>query len=486
MREIEISLFRPHEGQQKIINGARRFNTIPCARRFGKTELISNVHGALILPALQGKFVAIFAPKFKDVEELWNSIIDTYRTVKENGLIERKDETKKIIRFLGGGRIDFWSLHNEGEKENGRGRKYHRVIYEETQKIPDNVLKHNWEKVARVCLSDFKGDAYFIGTSNGRFNYWYELCRRGAVNGQCTINHFGDLDIEPKQGNNKDWCTFRMITGNNPMIDQEEIESASLDLDQLSYLQEYYSVFVDYSGNPWVYVLKDKELQNKVFTKSKPIKWQSEQLYISFDFNKIPMTAAVMKKVMLTQKQMVESKFKYGVHIVKEFKIGSVEDGEASIYDTCAAVRDWVFFETGKKIGAWYENGEIKHRFPCTLPFLVTGDASGNRSDGRQKVPITYYEIIQDELQIANDNFVIPKANPLHAESYVQTNTIISRCPNFEIYEDLCPSLKLDTLRIKSDNSRGILKGKGEEKQADLLDNLRYLLNTFCQDIRVT
>jgi len=79
----------------------------------------------------------------------------------------------------------------------------------------------------------------------------------------------------------------------------------------------------------------------------------------------------------------------------------------------------------------------------------------------------------------------VPKANPLHAESYVQTNTIISMCPDFQIYEDKCPGLRMDCLRIKSDNNRRIIKGKGEERQADLLDNLRYLLNTFCKDIKL-
>jgi hypothetical protein len=136
--------------------------------------------------------------------------------------------------------------------------------------------------------------------------------------------------------------------------------------------------------------------------------------------------------------------------------------------------------KTGQKFGKWGDR-----RYPCTLPFLITGDASGNRSDGRQKVPKTYYQIIQDELQIAAQKIVVPKANPLHAESYVQTNTIISQCPDVKIYEDTCPNLRLDTLRIKSDNNRRIVKGRGEERQADLLDNLRYLFNTFCQDIKV-
>jgi len=115
---------------------------------------------------------------------------------------------------------------------------------------------------------------------------------------------------------------------------------------------------------------------------------------------------------------------------------------------------------------------------------LVTGDASGATADGRQRVPLDYYKIIQDELQINPELFAFPNKNPLHAESYVQVNTIISTCPDFEIYEDLCPGLRTDVLRIKSDNSRGIMKGRGEERQADLLDNLRYLLNSFCKDIK--
>ena len=197
------------------------------------------------------------------------------------------------------------------------------------------------------------------------------------------------------------------------------------------------------------------------------------------------MTAAVGKKTVLSVANQQSTRYRYGVHIVKEFKIGSIERGEASIYDTCQAIREWIFQETGKKIGAWYEGGEIKNRFPCAVPILITGDASGDRSDGRQKVPKTYYQIIQDELQVSTDRIIVPKANPLHAESYVQVNTIISTCPDFQIYEDKCPSLRMDVLRIKSNNSRGIIKGKGDEKQADLLDNLRYLLNTFCKDIKL-
>lgn len=433
----------------------------------------------LIAPALfHGKKVGIFVDDFKDFSESWNKIVDRYGLDKEGGLILHKDETKKVMRFVGGGVLDVWSIGNEGRKEKGRGRKYHRVIYEETQKIPDRVLKYHWENVSRPCLTDYKGDAYFIGTASGKNNYWYKLCQRGARNGSANLNDYGNEDLVPANESHS-WCTHRMPTSANPFIDPDEIADAKNDLDRLTYEQEYMCVFVDYDGDSWVYVLKDKELQQKVFHPSRPVRWH-EQLYLSFDFNKIPMTALVMQKRPLPQNEVTRTRYRYGVHFVKEFKIGSIEQGEASIYDTCQSIREWCLQETGRKIGKWDDT-----RHPCTLPFLITGDASGNRSDGRQKVPKTYYEIILDELQISPMLLRIPKANPLHAESYVQTNTIISQCPDIKIYEDTCPNLRLDTLRIKSDNNRRIVKGRGEERQADLLDNLRYLFNTFCQDIKV-
>jgi hypothetical protein len=477
VRTIDIALRRPHQGQKRIDQDAKRFNCVVCGRRFGKTDFIAATNNALILPAVfQAWKIGVFVERFKDFSQTWNEIVSVY-----GQLIKAKNETEKFIQFITGGSVQVFSIGDEGRKDEGRGKKYNRVIYEETQKIPDSVLQYHWQSVARPTLTDYKGDAWFIGTPNGKDNYWYQLCQRGAKYGGATTDYLGTEDLPQSDKPSEEWATFRMITTTNPHIDPSEVESAKNDLDSLTFDQEYMCCFVDYTGSPWVYVLKDSDLQKQVFTQSRPLKWGSEQMYLSFDFNKIPMTAAVMVLDPQTAKDQDRSRYKFAPKIVKEFKVGSIEQGEASIYDTCAAIREWIFAETGKKVGKWGE----KQVFPFVFPMLVTGDASGNRSDGRQKVPLTYYEIIQEELSLRLEQFVIPKSNPLHAESYVQANTIISKCPNFQIWEDKCPNLRKDCLRIKSNNNRQILKGKGEERQADLLDNLRYLLNTFCKDIKI-
>jgi hypothetical protein len=482
MGKINLTLFEPHAGQKFIQQNKRQFNCVVCGRRFGKTEMFAMVDWPLLAPAMfEGKRVGVFVPIFKDFEETWNQIVENFEPI-----IVRKDETEKTIKFVKGGKLEVWSIGDVSKSQKGRSRKYHRVIYEETQKFEDEALKEHWEKTAIPTLTDYMGDAWFIGTAFGKGTFWYKLCQKGAKNGNCVTNSLGDNDlaIEGDEGAfdfvHKDWMTFRMPTSANPYMRPEAIQLLKQNVDPKTALQEFDACFLNYDGEAWVYVLNDISLQNKVFTKSQPINLTSEQFYVSFDFNKIPMTAIVARTTVLPPNLIQQSRYKYGIHIVKEFKIGSIERGEASIYDTCQALREWIFAETGRKIGIW--DGK---RIPCTLPMLITGDASGARSDGRQKVPMTYYEIIQDELQVSPQMIVIPKANPPHAESYVLTNTTLSKNPDFKIYVDKCPNLKTDLLRIKSNNSRQIMKGKGEERQADLLDCFRYFLNTFCQDIRM-
>lgn len=479
-KEIDIELFDPHEGQIKIMENARRFNVIVCGRRFGKTEFCVVVDYPLIAPAVfEGKMVGVFVDDFKDFSETWDLIVDTYKMKSDGGIISYKDETKKRIKFASGGLLVVWSINNDGAKEKGRSRKYHRIIYEETQKIKDSVLEHHFKKVARPTLMDYKGDCWFIGTANGKDNYFYQLAQRGSKNAGTERNYLGEEDLPEKNGSHE-WYTHRMTTYENPFIDPEEIESMKDDLDSVSFAQEVLCSFVDYSGMAWCYALGELDAQRRVFVRNMPkTDILKEQIYIGFDFNKVPMTALVMKKTTLPVAVQQQTRYRYGIHFIKEFKIGTKQN-EASIYDTCQAIREWVYAETGRKIGIW--DGV---KYPCTIPFMITGDASGKVTSGLTKVPIDFYRTIQNELQVTTQQLYVPGSNPLHAESYVQVNTLIEKNPDFKIYEDLCPGLRTDTLRIKGNNSRQIVKARGEERQADLLDCMRYLINSFCKDVRI-
>lgn len=488
-KKVSIELWEPHTGQQYIQDNAKRFNVVPCSRRFGKTETIYAIYDCLILPAVEsGWCIGIFTPKLKDFLRQWNNIKKIYE-----GLIKKADNTQKVLYFHGGGELWLFSLANDGEKDNGRGWPFHRVIYEETQKIPDAVFDHNWKEAIRPALSDYKGDAYFIGTANGTNNQWHEFAKRGARNGDCATNSDGQIDLPMyEEGRFVDWITFRMTTSTNPHIPQEEIDAALDDMDLQSWKQEYFSHFIDYTGQAWAYSLEDADVRQKVVRKLEKINW-GLPVYITFDFNKVPMTAAIMQKKQLTQTQKINSRFKYSPQFKKSFKLGHKKKGrkeelQQTIFNICEQIRMFIYEETGQRVGKWtYKNArgeEVVERFRNRFKIEVSGDASGNVSSGMIKDPITYYSIIEDELGISAGSIYVPKKNPYLADSWAESNVLLQKCPEFGIDEDGCKELISDLAAAKDDGKHGIKKASGEQ-ESHLVDCFRYAINSFCKDIRI-
>lgn len=489
-KKVKIELWDPHEGQQFIMEKAKRFNVIVCARRFGKTELMISVDLPLIAPAVfDGQCIGIFTPVKKDFTRQWETIKKIYEP-----LIAKVDNSKMIIWFHGGGEIYVWSLANDKEKNNGRGWPFYRVIYEETQKIPDAVLDHHWKEAIRPTLTDYQGDAWFIGTANGKGNQWFEFARRGANNGECSVNSDGQQDLPPySEESYQDWVTFRMITTDNPGMPQGEVDGALEDMDLQSWLQEYFSHFIDYTGNMWAYSLEDQELRNKIVTEASKIEWRTP-IHLAFDFNKVPMTCVLMQKEQLARSEQILYNYKYGVHFKKSFKLGNKKKGrqeeqQKTIFDICEAIRQFVYQETGEKIGKWtythpMTGDKSVEKYVCRFPIYITGDASGNVTSGMLKDPLTYYNIIETELGVSSSRIVLPKKNPYLEDSWAKVNLHLQKCPSFIIDKTNCKDLIADLSAAKDDGKHGIKKASGEQ-ESHLVDCFRYAINSFCKDIRI-
>jgi len=468
-QNVKISLLKALPAQVKISDEAKRFNVIITGRRVGKSEATHSVYRQgravtlpLIMPAAkQGMPIGLFAESFKDLQQIWNAIRTNFEP-----LIKRMDATHHTVLFHGGGTLDFFSLANVSRQEAGRGLKFARIIVEETQKINNDIFKHWWNNAARATLMDYGGDAFFIGNPNGQGTFLHTLARRGAN---------GEEDLPIVAGDWKSWKTFRFTTYDNPVIDLAEIEETRQELDLLSFQQEIFGVFVNYAGEIWCYTLKEPSIQQKVITSGLRVN-RSLPLVFSFDFNKRPMTALAMQfppMLFETQQQAatVSGLIKSGIHCIKDFVTNIQTD--ASIYDTCRLVREFVFEVYGVKIGKWPDG-----YFYNSLPIFVTGDASGNSTDGRQSDPTTYYEIICGELGLNQiSNVRILSSNPHHSESYVKINSNLANNANCKIDRDGCPNLVKDMLGVKSDKFRGI--DKKDALKSHLLDCFRYGVHNF-------
>lgn len=252
--ESIISLAQPHKNQRIILENKRRFNIVKTGRRFGKTEIVK----LLASYAIEGKFVGIWLPVYKDLADVWREMIWTFYP-----LIVSKNEQVKQIILVNGGLIDFWSMD---DPDSGRGRKYHRVIMDEFAKAKKS--KQAWQETIRPTLTDYKGDAWFFSTPKGKTNYFYQL-----------------------EQNVKDdplWAVFKYTSYDNPLLDPSEIDSAKNQLDDLTFRQEYLAEDVDANDRPFLYSFDESKHVVENYQPNPHI-----PITLSFDFNVNPMTVLV-------------------------------------------------------------------------------------------------------------------------------------------------------------------------------------------------
>lgn len=217
MREIRLSLPEPHRAQQKVIDGAKRFNVLCCGRRWGKTKFGID---RLMKPMLDGYEVGWFAPTNKQLAPAWRELQIVLKPVTL-----KKSERDHRLDLLSGGAIEMWSLDND---DVARGRKYKEAVIDEAA-LPCIDLQYNWQFVIRPTLTDYAGGAWFLSTPRG-MNYFKTLFDRG------------NDPLRPT------WASWQMPTAENPFISEAEIEEARKDLHELAFNQEYLAQFVNFEG----------------------------------------------------------------------------------------------------------------------------------------------------------------------------------------------------------------------------------------------
>jgi hypothetical protein len=207
-----------HAGQKQILRTARRFNTVACGRRFGKSTMALAVAacGSPGAPGglLQGYPVGWFAPSYKLLDEAW-------RTAKRflRGYIAKVDGQQKRLELVNGAAFDFWTLE---DPDAGRSRKYAIAIIDEAAMARN--LQEAWQQSIRATLADYRGAAWFLSTPKGR-NFFHQL------------HLLGDSTA--------DWQAHHAPTSANPFIDADEIESARLSLPERVFAQEYLAQFIE-------------------------------------------------------------------------------------------------------------------------------------------------------------------------------------------------------------------------------------------------
>lgn len=413
MLEIEVKIQAPHTAQKTILATRKRFNAIKCGRRFGKTFLSDRLISEVI--KIKG-FVGFWTPTYKDLYEVWQQCKQTFHDI-----ISGKDESIKQLRFIGGSKIDFWSME---DPDSGRGRMYHRAIIDECEKA--GKFQQAWEQTIRATLTDFKGDAYLFSTPQIGLTYFKEVCKHEKIH--------------------NDWKTFIYPTSANPHIDPEEIEQARLLLPDAIFRTEYLAEDVDAMAlNPFAYQYKVEKHESReaVFQPQK-------QIIISTDFNINPF-AAIFLHIWRDGK---------GWH---RHQFDEMEIANGSIPEMIDRVK--------AKYGSWLHAA------------VLTGDAMGSRGEISERDNASLYMQLLRGWNMSKAQLRV-SGNPTHKNSRADVNFVLFHHEDFKFNPDACPMTCRDMRSVQCDSYGQILKRdrKDLNQRADFLDCTRYEVDNFHKD----
>lgn len=416
--EIKIKLKTPHEKQQKVLKNRKRFNTLKCGRRFGKTTIIEELISEVIE---RGQFIGIWSPTNNDSHEVWQEVKAVFGSI-----ITYKNETIKQAIFLGGAKVDFWSMENP---DSGRGRKYHRAVVDECEKALK--FKDAWLGTIRATLADFTGDAYFLSTPKFGDTYFKEISK----------NH---LTMD-------DWATFVFKTSDNPYISKAEIESirAMYANNPLIYECEYEAADVDGLGeNPFAFNYNSDfhESERAVFNPNR-------RAIISIDFNLNPFACTI-----------------------------------SHVWEDESGLHDHTFYEFSIENGSVPAMAErLKNTLGGAISTaIVTGDAMGRARNISQSDNASNYQLLKKLTGIPESSFYV-KHNPTHDKSRNDVNTTLFAAtqPLLKVEKLInpktCPQTIADYKGVQCDSFGQIIKRNRKEsnQRADFLDTERYKIHYF-------
>lgn len=231
---------------------------------------------------------------------------------------------------------------------------------------------------------------------------------------------------------------------NEQNLPDDYISDTSASYDELTRLREIEGKRVVAVRNRWAYALDDQEVQKRVFRRG--LKYEpSLPVYISFDFNKDPMTCLAIQRHEIGKPWTA-------IKVLREFRLS-----KSGIKNLCE---------------------QIAHHYGY-VRYYVTGDATGRWSESPiQDKFVTYYERIADLLSVPEQQVMVPDFNQPHTSSRQQVNTLLESRPDFEIDEERCRYLKDDLLFVQAKPDGTIDKDK-DKRLTHLLDCLRYDLQTY-------
>jgi len=354
---------RLRPAQSTVFQSNQRFRVLVAGRRFGKTFLaLVELCQAAWAP---GRKVWYVAPTYKQAKRVaWKAL----KQMTKGYWASKPNETDLTIELASGGTI---SLRGADNYDSLRGDGLDFLVLDEYASMSPEA----WTEVLRPALSDREGHALFIGTPRGR-NHFFELYEAA-------------LD-QPH------WARFQCTTAQGGNVTLKELESATHELDERTYRQEYQASF-ESLGVGMVYYAFDRRQNIQVlrYNPALPLSW-------SLDFNVNPICSVLG--------QVVHGR----VHILDELILTN-SNTLAACDEFLERTRKWTTLElpdVPQHGEAWEQI--VAQLTPPILNVYVCGDATGEQR--KTSASRTDWEIVKQFFGRYSDRyhagFRVPSENP--------------------------------------------------------------------------
>ena len=211
---MQITLFTPHQGQRKVIDGfadsEHKFCSVACGRQFGKSLLGQNLMLYWLLQTPKQK-AGWISPIFSQAKKVFNEL-----EAVANKIIKSSNKADLTITFVNDSTIQFLGAERY---DSIRGFSFNYVVIDEAAFIKEQAVNEaifpTLSAIGKKCL--------IISTPKSK-NWFYTHYLKG-ING------------------NSDYISFRGISTDNPHIDEdfinEQAKSLPIDIFRQEYLAEF-------------------------------------------------------------------------------------------------------------------------------------------------------------------------------------------------------------------------------------------------------
>ena len=207
---MEAVGFRPHRGQKKVIDTIvgtpQKYITVVSPRQVGKSLLLVNL---ILYYGIndKGSKIGVITPIYQQARKLME---DLYEAIKDSGIVEATNFSNHEIKLKTGSKIYFRS----SEREDGlRGYTFSYLFLDEASYQTEDAYRRAIEPTALVHGKK----VVLFSTPRGR-DWFYNMFELGQ---------------NPEYPN---YASVRMNQGDNPYINQEEVNAAKKVLPDAIYL----------------------------------------------------------------------------------------------------------------------------------------------------------------------------------------------------------------------------------------------------------